>query len=393
MNTRTMKVVALGLAALAFELAWMPTSTWAQGGTRRQGRNVDRDQAPLAGRIAKGTVQGFSFGSNETATITVKTEDGETLVLNWINAKFHCDRAEATPSSFATKNPTGSPITILFAQAQGKTSLREAWDLASWNDALSKHKGIQTGAVLQLTNRVVVMTNHRYALTKDTIFVKAGKTATREDFKSRDTVFIKGDTSSGVPVALTVADTQEGASSTGLDRAKEEVGGGITPRAQGGNNRPASTGTGNAYSVRIFLKITDSADNERGETPAGQLGELASRFGVEDNKVECFGELRANGMRVWEILKSEARDNQRKAGETLTLLPSEQSGMRDGSRWRVRSETLALTGSLYDDDLATSADLLYSWSLNLNLAELAGQGEKIYKSTTSKAELHVVVTR
>jgi hypothetical protein len=388
MTNKTIWIAALGFSALLLGTMVQPASVWAQEGARRQGRNADRDQAPLAGRIAKGTLQGMAFG--DSATITVKTDEGETLVLSWSAAKFHCDKADATASSFAVKNPTGSPITVLFAQAQGKASLREAWDLASWNDELNNHKGVKTGGISQLTNRVLVTASHRFALTKDTLWVKDGKAAKREDFKSRDTVYIKGDTSTGVPVALTVADSEAGASMTALDLAKPA--GDVKPIGQG-NNRPPSTGAGSTYTVRMFFKITDSADNEQGETPAGRLGELASKFGVEDNKVECFGELRANGMRVWEIKQDASKDNKRKAGETLTVLPSEASGMRSGSTWRVGSPTLALTGALYDDDLATSADLLYSGSLNLNLAELAGQGEKVYRSTNSKAELHIIVTR
>lgn len=407
----------LGFATLTATTVLLPGPSWAQGGAKRQGRNADRDQAPLAGRIVKGIVQGMAFGSAETATITVKTDDGETLVLPWINAKFHWNNTDSTPSTFALKNPNGSPIAILYAQAQGKASLREAWDLVSWNTELNNHKGVKTGGITQLTNRVLTTLNYRYALTKDTLWIKNGKAASREDFNSRDTVFVKGDTSTGVPVALTVADTEAGANINALELNKPGVdvkpvpqgntrppsrgggrvkpdGDGLSPTEearQGGNSRPPSVGT--AYTIRMFVKITDSADNERGETPAGQLGELASRFGVEDNKVECFGELRANGMRVWEIKQENSKDFKRKEGETLTILPSEGSGMRNGSTWRVSSATLSLTGTLYDDDLATPADVLASWTLNLNLAELAGQGEKVFRGTGGKAELHVIVTR
>lgn len=430
MKPGMLKIAALGLSALTVGAVALPTMARAQGGGKRQGRNADRDQGPLAGRLAKVTLQNMTFG--ESATLTVKTEEGETLALSWPNAKFHNDNAEATPSNFASKNPGGSVIAILYAQAQGKLTLREAWDLVSWNAELREHEGVQTGGITMLTNRVLIVSSRHYGLTKDTVFVKGGQTAKREDFSLRDTVYIKGDTSSGVPVALVVADTADGASSSSLDRAKEDLGGGITPRAKG-NKRPPSSGSGRnqrppssgngagttgtgaspserdrqadnapltsrppssgstnsaSYTVRMFFKITDSSDNA---FTSGAAGVVAKVAGIGDEKVECYGELRANGQKVWEIKREEAQQNQKRTGETITLLPSEASGLRNGSSWRVASATLSLSASLIDDDDLTNNDTLGTWTVNLNLAELANRGEKIFKS--SKAELHIVVTR
>ena len=394
------RIAALSLSALTVGAAALPMMAWAQGGGKRQGRNADRDQGPLAGRLAKATLQNMTFG--DSATLTVKTEEGETLAISWPNAKFHNDNAEATASNFASKNPPGSPIALLYAQAQGKLTLREAWDLVSWSAELREHEGVQTGGITMLTNRVLIVSSRHYALTKDTVFVKGGQTAKREDFSLRDTVYIKGDTTSGVPVALVVADTADGASSSTLDRAKEDLGGGITPRAKG-NKRPPSQGSdapltrrppssgatnGASYTVRMFFKITDSSDNAY---TSGAAGVVARAAGVGDEKVECYGELRANGQKVWEIKREDAQQNQKRTGETITLLPTEASGLRNGSSWRVPSATLSLSASLIDDDDLTNNDTLGTWTVNLNLSDLANKGEKIFKS--SKAELHIVVTR
>ena len=168
------RIAALSLSALTVGAAALPMMAWAQGGGKRQGRNADRDQGPLAGRLAKATLQNMTFG--DSATLTVKTEEGETLAISWPNAKFHNDNAEATASNFASKNPPGSPIALLYAQAQGKLTLREAWDLVSWSAELREHEGVQTGGITMLTNRVLIVSSRHYALTKDTVFVKGGQT-------------------------------------------------------------------------------------------------------------------------------------------------------------------------------------------------------------------------
>ena len=239
----------------------------------------------------------------------------------------------------------------------------------------------------------------RYALSKDTLWVKGGQRASREDFSVRQTVFVKGDTAGGVPVALTVADTAEGANSNALDLAESDLTDGIKPKAKPGK-RPKSTGTGDApggnsrppssgtpYTVRVFFKITDGNDGNEA------IGGVLDQLGVNDQRVECFGEVRANGQVVWKIERADGVRNKKRTGETLAVLPTTASGMRNGSAWRVSSSTLSLSSTLYDFDTTSNADLLYSGSVNLNLASLAGQGEQVYTSTDGKAELRVIVTR
>ena len=427
----TRNTLAASLLLLAGAAVLSPAPTYAQKGKNGGGR-ADRQNQILSGRIVRGTVQNMVFGDHPS--LVVKTDEGETLTLNWLNAKFHNDGADASPSSFAVKNPAGSVIAILYAEAQGSASLREAWDLASWNAELNKHKGVQTGGVSSLNNRVIQLGEFRYALSKDTLWVKGGQSVKRTEFSVRQTVFVKGDTSSGVPVALTVADTAEGANMSGLDVSKAGLTDGFTPKVKGGgrppssgsgkgkrpkssgtgapatgdgdglspteearqntgNSRPPSSGSGNAtsYTVRMFLKITDSTDaNDAAPKP---INGLLNKLDVQDEKVECFGDMRANGQLVWKIEKEDADNYKKRTGETVTILPTEASGMRNGSAWRVTPPSLALSGNLYDKDATSNADLLYGWTLNLNLASLAGAGEKVYKSSGGKAELHVVVTR
>ena len=114
MNRTTLTASLLLLSGAVF-LA--PISALAQNGGK--GKRADRQNQILQGRIARATLKSMAFGDN--ATLTVTTDDGEELTLKWTNAQFHKDGAPTTPSTFALKNPAGSPVAILYAQSQAAT--------------------------------------------------------------------------------------------------------------------------------------------------------------------------------------------------------------------------------------------------------------------------------
>jgi hypothetical protein len=384
--------------------------SFAQQGDRanRQSKKEKRQGQILAGRIVQGTLKNVTFGDN--ATVTLEVPDLGTIVTRCaVGVKFHQGLTGTTLTNFAV-NTMNQTVTAEVVKSQGQWSLRELWDYSNWQKFLTRHAGIQSGGIVSQTNRVLQLSGDlRYTLSKDTRWVKGGQSASPDDFSARDTVFVKSEVKDNAPVAVTVADTQEGAESTALDTARPDVGGVARPLpgskrpkkgdamaeppggssgsgSSTGNTRPPSTGSSqgaSAYKIRMFLKVTDSADN-----PVN-IGDNS----IGDNRVECFGELRANGQLLWQIKREEAKSYQRQTGQTITILPPANSSYRQGSTWVWNSGQLSLTGMLKDDDNFTSDDMLYNWSLNLNLAELAGQGEKVYKSTGSKAELHIIVTR
>jgi hypothetical protein len=389
--------------------------SFAQRGDRanRQNKQEKRQGQILAGRIVQGTLKNVTFGDN--ATVTLEVPDLGTIVARCsVAVKFHQGLTGSTLTNFAV-NTMNQTVTAEVVKSQGEWSLRELWDHSNWQKFLTRHAGTQSGGIVSQTNRVLQLSGDlRYALSKETRWVKGGQNATPDDFTTRNVVFVKSEVKDNVPVAVTVADTQEGAESNALDTARPDVGGVARPLpgskrpkkgdamaeppggstgsgGSTGNTRPPSTGGSSqgasAYKIRMFLKITDSDDN------GGIAGEAANSLNIKDNKVECFGELRANGQLLWQIKRDEAKNYQRQTGQTITILPPANSPYRQGSLWVWNGGQLSLTGSLKDDDNLTSDDMLYDWSLNLNLAELAGQGEKVYKSTGSKAELHIVVTR
>ena len=153
-----------------------------------------------------------------------------------------------------------------------------------------------------------------------------------------------------MPVALTVADTAEGANSNALDLAASGLTDGIKPKAKPGK-RPKSTGTGDApggnsrppssgtpYTVRVFFKITDASDAN--DAVPDSVNGVLNQLGVNDQRVECFGEVRANGQVAWKVERADGVRNKKRTGETLAVLPTTASGMRSGSAWRVSSSTL-----------------------------------------------------
>lgn len=408
MKKCAMILAACGLSALMLGTLVLPTTAHAQEGGRRQGRNADRGQRTLAGRIERVTVENMTFGDN--AALTVKTAEGESLTLAWANAKFHWNNADTSPSTFALKNLPGSTIAILFAQSQGNATLREAWDLISWNAELNRHKGVQTGGIVQLTNRVLTLGNFRYALTRDTVFVKAGKNATRDDFSTRQTVYVKGDTSAGVPVALVVADTEDGVNSNPVSRTNEERLEGVSPRpapkkrpsstgtgdsgstGSTGNSRPPSTGASGQYRVSMYFKVIDASDNPSGSTVADAVGAAGRSTGANDNTLECFGELRVNGELVWQIDRKDASRNKKQKGETVTVTPNKAPRLMQGSYWVHSGQTMMLSGNFKDEDNLNEDDMLFPISLNLPLSSLVGQGEKVFRSPSGRVELRVIIS-
>ncbi|MGC4042617.1 MAG: hypothetical protein QM758_02315 [Armatimonas sp.] len=412
---RKVSIIALALSA-AISLSG---AAFAQGGNRanRQNRQEKRQNQILAGRIVQGVLKNTTFGDN--ATVTLEVPDLGTIVAKCaVGVQFHQGMTGSTLTSFAI-NTMNQTVTAELVKSQGVWSLREMWDSTNWQKFLQRHEGIKSGGIVSQTNRVLQLSGDlRYGLSKDTRWVKGMQNSNPEAFNARDTVYVKSEVKDNVPVAIIVADTMAGAESTALDTA--QPGGDIPKRPFPGNNRPkkgegmserpASSGsssgsTGNtrppstgssqsasAYKIRMFLKVTDSSDNAT-EGVAGAYGQAAKLVGLTDKKVECFGEMRANGQLIWQIKREDSKNYQRQAGQTITILPPANSPYRDGSNWVWNSGQLSLTGALKDDDNLTSDDMLYQWTLNLDLATLAGQGEKTYKSAGGKAELHIVVTR
>ena len=122
----------------------------------------------------------------------------------------------------------------------------------------------------------------------------------------------------------------------------------------------------------------DSSDNADETNIIGATGQFAEIYGIRDKKVECFGEMRADGNLIWIIERKDAEKNRRSTGERIIVLPPSGSPYREGGTWVWHGQSVRLSGFLKDDDNLTRDDLLCEWSARLNLEELAGKGEKAF---------------
>lgn len=128
------------------------------------------------------------------------------------------------------------------------------------------------------------------------------------------------------------------------------------------------------YRVTAYFRISNSQD------------------GAGDNTLECFGELRINNTKVWEIPAMAAEQNKKRSGETIDIsivIP----GSRPTVYYSTTAATVNLQGFLKDSDKALNGadDTLYSFNLNVSLATLAGKGDQVYRGPA--AELHLLVER
>lgn len=129
------------------------------------------------------------------------------------------------------------------------------------------------------------------------------------------------------------------------------------------------------YKITAYFKITNSSD------------------GVGDNNVECYGELRINSAKVWEIPSSAAEQNKKQTGQTIDLYLTGTNG-RPSSYYTTTIPTITLTGFLKDSDKAANGadDTLYDINLPLNLEAIANKGEQVYKGTAAELRIRVEKT-
>ena len=102
--------------------------------------------------------------------------------------------------------------------------------------SLLRHQGVKSGRIVQKTSQILRLSDGlRYDLGKSTRWVKGGLESAFDDFNVRDIVFVKSKAlSPSGPMALTVADTAEGAESTRADTLKN-AGPKVDPRPAPGS--------------------------------------------------------------------------------------------------------------------------------------------------------------
>jgi hypothetical protein len=128
------------------------------------------------------------------------------------------------------------------------------------------------------------------------------------------------------------------------------------------------------YRVTAYFRISNSQD------------------GIGDNTLECFGELRINNIKVWEIPATAAEQNKKGSGETIDvsmLVP----GNRPLGYYLTTATSLNVQGFLKDSDKALNGadDTLYSFNMTVSLASLADKGDQVFRGPA--AELHLRVER
>ncbi|WP_395145282.1 hypothetical protein [Armatimonas sp.] len=137
-----------------------------------------------------------------------------------------------------------------------------------------------------------------------------------------------------------------------------------TPNPDNSLFKEAST-----YKVTAYFDIHDSDD------------------GSLDNTVECFGELRINGDKVWEIPRDQADNTKREKGQTIDVKAN------TGGEIELRSDMLnpteyLISGRLKDKDVSTADDILWEgMDYKLDLEKLAGKGPQILKG----AQAHLII--
>lgn len=347
-----------------------------------------QDAAP---RYISGVLQTVNFGS--TASIKVKTDEGieNTYIVN-----------DQTKFSFATGTGTltrvyqdlnGKAIKILVQKSTVGTRLVQIWDTAGWTAYLNLHEGPQMGTLRDLSGRIMVMTDKAYKIDDNTVFMLGGKKVGRKKFEGRTQIWIKGDTSSGFPVATVVGDTSASVNATVTNTNGN---GTKRPASTGGGKRPASTGSSTAgtssqvsYEVMVNFVIDDSDDTEGGEV--GKT--IAGVYMAADKKLECFGTLKFNGNLWWEVKEDNAKDVRTGKDEIFAALAPNGKPYAENGRFIVTGNTLKLNGKLLDWDMVGKPDELLKVDLDLSLNNLAGKGPQNYRTKDGKAAIRVSVVK
>ena len=119
------------------------------------------------------------------------------------------------------------------------------------------------------------------------------------------------------------------------------------------------------YNVTMYWQIVDSDD------------------GVLDNTVECYGELRINGVKRWSIPRELSDSFSRESGQTIEIGDGDYGGTSTGAAkaFSLTSDSAhptpyQLGGFLYDSDGGSADDVLVAFnSLSISLEKLAGKGQ------------------
>ncbi|HLO97593.1 MAG TPA: hypothetical protein VK171_03265 [Fimbriimonas sp.] len=334
------------------------------------------DAAP---RYVSATITTVNFGS--TASIKVKTDEGveATYIVN-DSSKMTIAGAAANLTTVYQKL-NGQKAKFLIRKVASGFSVVNVWDDASWTSYLNLHNDVQMGAFKEMSGRILVLGDKAYKIDDNTVFMKGGKKVGRKKMEGLTQMWIKGDISSGYPVAKIIGDTTDSVGGVASS------GSGNNRPASGQNKRPASTGSSTTYYVTLSFKIIDSSDTE-----GGDLGEgVAKGYGVADKQVECFGSLNFNGKNWWKIVEKDATKNRKGENEVLAVVPKTGAAYGSNGRFVVKESNLMLSGSLNDWDLATKFDQLMKVNLNLDLAQIANKGVQVYRTQDGKAQLQVNV--
>ena len=116
------------------------------------------------------------------------------------------------------------------------------------------------------------------------------------------------------------------------------------------------------YNVTMYWKIVDPDD------------------GVADNTVECYGELRIDGDKKWEIKRDDADRNKKEKGHTIDVkdLLGKPIKLTSDS---LKPSVFQFSGFLKDSDGLSKDDTLLSFTnIPIRLEDLVGKGGKEYGS-------------
>ena len=127
------------------------------------------------------------------------------------------------------------------------------------------------------------------------------------------------------------------------------------------------------YRVTAYWKILDAND------------------GMLDNRLECFGEVRANGELQWQITASDAEKFKRKKDETVNVTFGFGKSKKTSFEVEMYDNGMVRwTGFLKDRNTHKPDELLCEYDLPLSPQIAAGLGDRVITPRTApvKAEFH-----
>lgn len=213
------KTIIAPLLTLAAILA-LPATTVAQKQERKSTHKQNQRQpfqrkSTFGGGsvVLEATLSGTSASDN-TVTYYVNPNDKKTLVCSsdakvFIGTSTYGIDNELYDGLYClTKYCSKKTIHIEAVTSGNSTKIERVWDERAFRIFLNQHKAVKSGQITSKHGNVLRLGDLRYEINGSTTFVADGTAVSLQSFNIGDTVHVKGDTSSGSPVAVTVGKTE-----------------------------------------------------------------------------------------------------------------------------------------------------------------------------------------